>query len=252
MKNLTEIFLESAPVRTRLSFGVNTPVILSAVSNDERRGKDNLKIDRHCYMRFSRLDEENKIVAQTEFSYWGFSKKEYAPLNFVHQYTQLMEIIKYVVPEAKFLEAKGEFQSVLKNKEDFTLFVKVNKLAKTNKSPDGVTHEGMKSLQKKISDSFVVAISPYVGEEGNRVNLLVVTGPNGKFLDLPREDQGFINSAHSKPPRIDNKYQRWYDARNDEEKASSDPVGASLDMEVDNLDLGGEDLDLPEDNLSDI
>jgi len=42
MKNLTQVFLNSAPSRFKLPFGVSNNVILKAVSNEVRRDKNNL------------------------------------------------------------------------------------------------------------------------------------------------------------------------------------------------------------------
>jgi hypothetical protein len=48
-------------------------------------------------------------------------------------------------------------------------------------------------LQIKVVDAFVDAITPT--GENDLVNMVVVTDPKGMFLDLPREDKGFITKA---------------------------------------------------------
>lgn len=245
MKNLTNIFLNSAPSRIRLDFGVNGNVVLKAVTNEERRGKDNLKLDKSCFMRFAKLDPEDSaiVVAESEFSYFGLSKKEYATENFIHQYTQLSQIMRYVVPSEKYAETKQAFMQTLK--DDAKLFITIKELRKKKKHPDATTMSAMKELQKKVSDAFVTLITPHAGLTGKRVNLLIVTGPNGKFLDLPREDVGFINADGAKTPlRVDAKYIRWYDKRNEKETAASDVLGEELEISMDSIDLGGDNQEL--------
>lgn len=250
MKNVTRIFLNSAPVRTRLPFGVNSPVVLKAISNAERRDKNNLKIERSCYMRFAKLSSEDptKIVAETEFSYFGLTKKEYAPQNFIHQYQQMMEVVKFVIPASGMAEAKKIITAAVMT--DVPTMVETKKLKTSNKSPNASLHNKMKTLLNTVADAFAEALTPYTGIDGHKLNLLVVTGPNGKFLDLPKEEVGFINSADSKTPlRIDGKYHIWYARRNEDEKADGDVMGEELNLEGDELDLGGSDeLDLGGDN----
>ena len=76
MKNLTQVFLNSAPSRFKLPFGVSNNVILKAVSNEVRRDKNNLKINKNCYLTFSNIDPEdnNKVLAESTFSYFNIDK----------------------------------------------------------------------------------------------------------------------------------------------------------------------------------
>ena len=65
--NLTNVFLKSAPVKERLSFGVNENVFLRSVSTEIRKDKDGNKIKKSCYLTFSKIDpesDEKKIVAE--------------------------------------------------------------------------------------------------------------------------------------------------------------------------------------------
>lgn len=245
MKNITRVFLDSAPVRTRLKFGVNSPVVLKSVSNTKRRDKNNLKIDRSFYMRFAKLnkDDNTKIEAETEFSYFGLNKKEYAAQNFIHQYQQMMEIFKYTVPPAEQAKHKVDITAAVMT--DVETMMNTKKAKSTNKVPSAALHAKMRILLETIADAMVAAISPYVGLNGAKLNLLVVTGPNGKFLDLPKEEVGFINLASSDTKlRIEGKYHVWYSRKDEDEKAAGDVLGESLDIESDELDLGGEELDL--------
>jgi hypothetical protein len=61
----------------------------------------------------------------------------------------------------------------------------------------------------KVVDAFVDVIT-YTGENGDLVNMVVVTDPKGMFLDLPREDKGFTTkSVGGRDLHVDAKYARW-------------------------------------------
>jgi hypothetical protein len=66
-------------------------------------------------------------------------------------------------------------------------------------------------------------LSPYTGENGDLVNMVVVTDPKGMFLDLPREDKGFITKAEGgRELHVDAKYARWYADKDKVETTAED------------------------------
>jgi hypothetical protein len=76
MRNLTDVFLDSAPSRFKLGFGVTKNVMLKSVDNDVRRDKNGVKFNKNCYLTFAAIDAEdgNKITAQSTFSYFNIDK----------------------------------------------------------------------------------------------------------------------------------------------------------------------------------
>jgi hypothetical protein len=62
--------------------------------------------------------------------------------------------------------------------------VSLFKEIKAEKVPTAKETKAINELQIKVVD--VLMISPYTGENGDLVNMVVVTDPKGMFLDLPR------------------------------------------------------------------
>lgn len=222
MRNLTTIFLESAPSRFKLSFGINKNVVLKSVSNDIRRDKNGVMINKNCYMTFSALDVENnnKSLAESTFSYFNIDKPEWAMGNFIHQYNQLTEIMKAVVPRDNLTEVGAKLGKVLA--EDQELFTKI---AQT-KTPSAALTKEVRGLQNKLVDAFIDAMKPYIGTEAELLNVIVVTNSKGQFFDLPREDKGFIAKVKGgRKLNVDSKYLRWYANKDKKETDAGDDIG---------------------------
>jgi hypothetical protein len=223
MRNLTNVFIESAPSRFKIPFGINKNVALKAVTNEVRRDKNGVKINKGCYMTFAALDvkDNNSVKAETTFSYFILDKPKFAVLNFTHQFNQLVEIIQAIVPGDNLLEAVKPLQQVLTDSADVFKQVK-----STSGVPNAKFVKELVVVQSAISEAFEKAITPYVGENGDLVNLLVVTGTNGQFFELPREDKGFISKMEGgRPLTIDAKYVRWFEDKDKKKKADKDDIG---------------------------
>lgn len=190
MKNLTRVFVDTAPTRERLKFGQNDNVVLRSVTNDERRNKDGLKIKKLCYMRFSAIDvDTKKVLAEYVFDHFVADKKEFAVINILHMYNQLKFIMSAVVPKDESAEVKDSFDLVLDDKY-MGVIEKGLTSKKDNLSSDEMTL--LLSLQREIAESFETLISPYTGVSGELVKLLVVTDKTGGFLELPKEENNTI------------------------------------------------------------
>jgi hypothetical protein len=70
--------------------------------------------------------------------------------------------------------------------------VSLFKEIKAEKVPTAKETKAINELQIKVVDAFVDAITPYTGENGDLVNMVVVTDPKGMFRSS-REDKGFYN-----------------------------------------------------------
>ena len=223
MKNLTNVFMESAPARFKLSFGVNDNVILKSISNEIKRDKNGVRINKICYMTFAKVDVDNdrKSLAETTFSYFVIDKATYAQKGLSHQILQLIEVAKAVAPADKVGEVISNINAVLV--KDASVFEKV---AKAVSAPDPKLTKEITRVQTALSEAFAEAIEPYLNENSELVQLLVVTGSNGQFLDLPREDKGFIaKMTDSRKLTIDSKYVRWYAEKDKKKTDVADDIG---------------------------
>lgn len=229
MINLTNVFLESAPSRIRLPFGINNNVILKSVDNEERRDKNSAKIAKNCYITFASVDPENdnKITAERVFSYFNIDsdRPQYAVGNFIQQYNQLMEILKAVIPADSLMEAVTPFGAVLNEHEDVFKAV-----ASDSGVPTAKTVKAIIAAQKAIVDSFVEIILPFSGENSDLCSLTVVTGTNGKYFELPREHKGFICKMGEGELLLEAKYKRWYAERDVKKKETPDKLGKGEDI----------------------
>lgn len=224
MRNLTSVFLDSAPSRFKLPFGISKNVVLKSVNNEARRDKNGVKINKNCYTTFTTVDVENnrKVLAESTFSFFNIdtSKPQFATKNFIHQFNQLIEIAKAVVPAENLSEVVQKLQAVLS--EDVGLFMEIKK----SPSPTVKLTKKIGELQIKVVDRFIEALQPYTGENSDLVSLIVVTGPKGQFFDLPREDKGFISKMDGgRKLVLDAKYVRWFEEKDKVQKDTSEDIG---------------------------
>lgn len=240
MKNLTNVFLDSAPSRFKLPFGVSKNVMLKAADNEIRRDKNGVKVNKNCYLTFAAVDAEddNRITAQSTFSFFNIDKPAFATKNFIHQFNQLIEIALAVVPKEDSKTVLGSIQKALV--EDVGLFKEI----KGSTVPTAKMTKAIGDLQVKVVSAFVSAIEPYTGENGDKVNLVIVTDPKGMFLDLPREDKGFISKAEGgRELHVDAKYARWYADKDKAENATADDIGDDNVIDEDEIMVEDDDLE---------
>lgn len=200
--NLTRVFLDSAPVRERLSFGVNKNVFLRAVSSESRKDKDGNKSKKNCFITFSKIDpkKDNKVIGEHTFSFFELGKAEYAADGLIAHMNHLVAIMSQVIPEGEFEEAFDKVISPLENEkvEKELLAKKVKKIKLLQKA------------QEEMVKIFAEEMEEYCGDISNLFSLLVVTDRSGKFVELPRESGGFIDDNDSKKLAVGSKYKRWY------------------------------------------
>lgn len=234
MKNITNVFIESAPSRFKLPFGINKNVRLKAVSNEVRRDKKGVKINKGCYMTFVAIDvdNDNAAKAETTFSYFILDKPKYAISNFMHQFNQLVEIMQAVIPASKLAAAAKPLQAALVDNQDVFATIKSD----TSTVPKEKFVKELVSVMDAVTAGFEEAVTPYLGEKGDLVNLVVVTGTNGQFFELPREDKGFIAKTEGgRPLSIDAKYVRWFEEKDTKKKADKDDLGDEEVIEEEEL-----------------
>lgn len=232
MKNLTNVFLDSAPSRFKLPFGVSKNVMLKSVDNEIRRDKNGVKFNKNCYLTFAAVDVENdnKMIAESTFSFFNIDKPAFATKNFIHQFNQLIEIAQAVVPKDDIKKVLGSVQKVLVN--DVDLFKEI----KDAKVPTAKMTKSIGDLQTKVVNAFIESIAPFTGNNGDLVNLVVVTDPKGLFLDLPREDKGFISKVTGgRELSVDAKYARWFAEKDKVETATSEDLGDDTIIDEDEI-----------------
>jgi len=222
-RNVTEILLESAPVKTRLSFGVNTNIVLKGISNEVRKDKDGNKVKKNCYMTFVQVDPEknNKILAGYTFSYFNLDDK-YVVSSFLHQLNQLTAIGSFIFPDdvSESIDEKILTMIVEKGIEEDI----VNETTKDNKA--------FREVQQEMVNIYVEEGTPYFNNMDNLLQLVVVTSRNGDFLDLPKEDTGFIGKNDAKRKlSVGSKYKRMYLKSLEDETADPDELGEELELE---------------------
>ncbi len=242
MINLTNVFLSSAPARFKLPFGVHKNVALIDIDNEVRRDKNGVKTAKNCFITFGTVDteNENKVTAQSTFSFFNIDKPAFAVQNFIHQYNQLTQIGLAVVPkdnQKAFNKALGK--ELMAHKD---VFIE----CKTASTPGAKLTKAIADTQKKVVDTFVTLLSDYKGVgNGDLVQLAVVTDTKGKFLDLPREDKGFISKMDGgRPVIIDAKYHRWHANKDKAEKETPDDLGNEDIISEEEVLMGSEELDL--------
>lgn len=241
MMNLTEVFLNSAPSRIKISFGVNKNVMLKSADNTVRRDKNGVRINKNCYLTFAVVDveDENRVTAQSTYSYFNIDKPNYAFKGFVHQFNHLIEIATAVVPKSKLGAVLTPLNNALK--ADIELF---KEISKSDGVPSAKKTKEVAALQTKVVDLFIEAITPYTGDKGDLVNLAIITDPKGTFYDLPREDKGFISKVDGgRVLSIDAKYLRWYAEKDKAETAEGEDIGSEEIIEEEEILIVGDNLE---------
>lgn len=231
MKNITKIFLDTAPVETRLSFGVNDNVVLKSISNKERRNKDGIVINSLFNMTFVKYNEEDRVIAESLFNYFVADNADYAASNLIHQIMQIFSIARAVVPANDVNNILSDMNKFLGSEDILPTIKLAGALNKKGKIATKKEVAAIVTTQRAVLEEFTTILTPFLGDNSDRVSLLVVTGSNGKFLGLPREDTGFIKKS-GKKIAIDKKYHTWYAKRNVKEKANADNIGGDEVIDV--------------------
>jgi len=237
--NLTRHFLNSLPVDERLPFGIVGNLRVTKIFTGDKFNKNSERYGRNCYITFSQFDDDGKMIAETIFDYWDISTPAYAKANFIHQMVQLTEILKYSVPKEKSAETVEAFEQAVNGFSKELAVVFDNKIEES----DLVM---INSLMKKVSIEAEKLLSPYY-KETEKVQLIVACSKDGKYLNLPtNESKGFIAYTDSEPLKMPTKYLSFIQNKDKVKKDTSDVIGATEDIVV-------QDEVLPEldDNLED-
>jgi len=91
---MINVYVKSRPVKYKLNFGINAPVIFSGLNTADRLTRDGSKSKMTGFIKFSKVDDENEIIAASEFSFFKLDATdlERTEKNFDSQFTKYMDI----------------------------------------------------------------------------------------------------------------------------------------------------------------
>jgi len=238
MKNITKIFLNTAPVSKRLTFGVNKNVILKDINNDEKRNKAGLVMDILATLVFAQKDPEtDKIIAETAIPLFAPGNRDYVGKKFIHDILQFFSIVNEVVSDKDALkEVKDKMNAVLGSEDNLEYVTLASKLNASGKKASEKEFKEIVKVQKNVFGEFVKILKDHTGANSDTFGLLMVTNYKGEFLGLPKEDTGFI---HKNPDKIKvaAKYLRWKNNKNSAKKetAVADNIGGDEVVNVSSM-----------------
>ncbi|MCK5787708.1 MAG: hypothetical protein KAH32_01755, partial [Chlamydiia bacterium] len=202
MINLTELLLKSAPTRNRLAFGINSNVVVKSCSNEVKRDKDNVIIERNAFIVLAKIDPETlEILAESEMSYFNLTHAGMAYDNFFHQLNQLPYITAAFLPQKKHIERfehmlnKFKFKHLeLNNKLIATADIAKEKWKKTSVSTDASTAEiaAMTGMLKELTDMCFSVLNMFSGVKrtgkavGILADVMLVCTKKSSFLNFPK------------------------------------------------------------------
>ena len=172
--NLFKELVISAPVSSRLQFGFNDNVIVSAVDTSVRKIKG-IPIKANTFITISQVNPETrKVVAQNEFNFWNLDPtSDFVESNFMEQMTILASIADAMGGDITAYEAA--IVSVLG----------------FNKPEDMVkTKDGAKSLQDVLQDGFYNTVKDFIGANCPLMKCKLTVNKKG-YLEMSRV-QGWI------------------------------------------------------------
>ena len=181
MKLFREL-IESAPVRTKLPFGIVGNVRIVSIDTGDRKS-EGLRVKQNVYITIAQFDaESDKILSQNEGAYWDLdpTRETLVMNNFVSQFTSLLQLIRcYKGDEKSFDE---EIVSVCPKGIKIDDFI--------------VTKEGAKVLQEALAEAVTKYIIPHIGNKSTLLRCKSTVNKKGYF-ELGKED-GWIVPMDSK------------------------------------------------------
>jgi hypothetical protein len=189
MSLLGELLSEAR--KANIGYGIHDNVVITAVSNDQRKNKDNEKINRNTYIKFGKLNDKGAIVAEKEVNWFNLDgSNEYAAGNFISQLEQLSYIAgiyvgmeddsKWNTAVVKVFDAceidlpEGTEPEQVDTWRDEVLKVELK------------DKETCKDLIQGLGDAFCKLVSKKIGKESQPMRFKVTYDKSGKYLQQPR------------------------------------------------------------------
>jgi hypothetical protein len=189
--------LMSEARKAELGFGIHSNCIISSVTNEERRNKDNEVVRRNCFITFQHLNDEKKVVAEKEISWFNLDYSQEPNKIFNSFFDQLKQLT--AIADC-FIDPKGRKNLWDKGFEDIVDSFKIEipedpetPLAKQNLKEDLMDlfkskEKGMKFM-KELTDFFTELMQEALTqtkEEPVLLRLKLVTDNKGKYIQIPR------------------------------------------------------------------
>lgn len=173
--NLFKELVISAPVSSRLQFGYNDNIIVSAVDITVRKSKG-IPIKANTFITLSQVDPETrKVVAQNEFNFWNLDPvSDFVEANFVEQMTALVSVVEAMGGDITAYESA--IMSVLVDEKQLSDMVK--------------TKDGAKALQDVLQNGFYESVKDFIGSECPLLKCKLIVNKSG-YLEISKV-QGWI------------------------------------------------------------
>lgn len=169
--NLFKELVITAPVSSRLQFGFNENVIISAIDTAVRKVKG-LPIKANTFITLSQVDPETrKVIAQNEFNYWNLdSTTDFVVNNFMEEFTSM----------ASLLDALGKDMGAFENAVLTALGADTQEIDVTVKTKDGA-----KLAQDTLQNTFYDMAKDAIGVNCPLLKIKLVSNKKG-WLELPK------------------------------------------------------------------
>jgi hypothetical protein len=163
--NIFKIFVQSAPVKTPLTFGYNENVVIEAVDFSTRT-RNGIAVKANTFIKLSKLDKDGKVEANTEINFWNLDHtKDFAKDNFMTQFSVLAGIIAAVGGDIDSYETA--VMEVLGDSDD--VFI-ANFLKKADNA---------KNVQQAMIDAFKAQITSRTGLKSTRLKCKMISNKAG-------------------------------------------------------------------------
>ena len=165
MSNIFKIFVQSAPVKTPLTFGYNENVVVETVDFGVRK-RNGMEIKANTFIKLSKLDKSDKVIANTEINFWNLdSTKDFVKDNFMTQFSVLAGIVSAIGGDIEAYET--DVMAVLEGSDDAYLanFLK--------KAPNAV------ALQSAVIEAFKTQVSDKIGLKSVKCKCKMVSNKSG-------------------------------------------------------------------------
>lgn len=165
-------FVNAAPIKVDLEFGINSNVVLRAVSIDPRMHQGT-QIKRNTFMTFTQVNPiTRKAIKEHEYSFFNLNHdSEYVNQNMLTKLTKMVSIIKALGLDPIAAELVFE-KSLMKHGVSEDLENQV------------LTLKGAALIDQALSRAFYEVIQDHVGLDGNLVHFKTTVDKKG-YLEIP-------------------------------------------------------------------
>lgn len=194
MSLLSQLMQESR--KAEIGFGVHKNCIITKVSNEVRKNKENVVIKKNSYTKFEMLNDKGESVAEKEISWYNLDfSSDYVFDSFWSQLEQFTGIVDTLIPPTEKKDAWAkEFDKILEENEielsEGSAEEQKQALKRILEEDKEVFEQVMEHLIKAYEKLVTKAITE---EDKVKMRLKITFDPKGKNLQQPRYDS-FVES----------------------------------------------------------